>query len=56
LDQQPLISGDYQDVEEGNVRSAHLRNFRPDDLRGLCGGSIQTFRTLSGGLGEQKDL
>ena len=33
-----------------------LRNDRPDDLRGLCGGSIQTFRALPGGLGEQKDL
>jgi hypothetical protein len=51
-----IFGGYRSDIEESNDRNARLCSDMPDDLRGFCGDSIQTFRELPGGPGEQEDL
>jgi hypothetical protein len=51
-----IFGGYRSNVEEGNGHNARLCGDMPDSLRGFCGDSIQTFRPLPGGPGEQEDL
>jgi len=51
-----IFGGYRSDFEESNGRNARLCNDMPDDLRGFRGDSLQAFRELPGGPGEQEDL